>query len=102
MTSVTVIIPTYNRAHLLRQALDSIFRQTLTPSQVIVTDDGSTDDTREALRGYYDRIEYLPQAHNRGKAAALNAALPRVRGELVWIFDDDDVALPHSLDSFWK
>ena len=94
---VTVLIATFNRAHCIAQALDSILAQTLAPSQIIVIDDGSTDFTAEVLARYRGRIEILTQ-QNGGKSNALNRALPLVTGEYVWIFDDDDVALPHALE----
>jgi glycosyltransferase involved in cell wall biosynthesis len=93
---VTAIIATYNRAQYLAEALDSVLGQTVPPAQVIVVNDGSTDRTAEVLRGYGDRIEVIDQ-ENGGKPRALNRAMPLVRGAYVWIFDDDDIALPHNL-----
>jgi hypothetical protein len=89
---------TFNRATYIEESLNSILEQTLPPDQVIVVDDGSTDDTAGRLAGYGDRIHVLRLA-NGGKARALNAAMPLVTGAYVWIFDDDDVALPTAISS---
>jgi glycosyltransferase involved in cell wall biosynthesis len=96
-SSVTIIIPTCNRAHYLGETLDSVLGQTVPPAQVIVVNDGSTDSTLDLLRRYGERIEVIDQ-ENCGRARAVNHAIPRVRGEYLWIFDDDDIALPQSLE----
>ena len=93
---VAVIIPTYNRCVYLKEALQSILCQTEAPFQVIVVDDGSTDDTKAVLAPFLGSIEYICK-ENGGKAAALNLGLSRVRGDAVWIFDDDDLAEPHAI-----
>ncbi len=97
--TVTVVVPTWNRAEYLPHALDSLLTQTLPPAQVIVVDDGSTDSTPAVVAGYGGRVEYLRKA-NGGKSSAVNAGLARVRGEYLWVFDDDDVALPDALARF--
>ena len=96
-SDVTALITTYNRAHYLVEALDSVLGQTVPPAQVIVVNDGSTDGTVDLLRRYGDRIEVIDQK-NGGKPHALNRAMPLVRGAYVWIFDDDDIALPENLE----
>jgi glycosyltransferase involved in cell wall biosynthesis len=93
---ISVLLPTFNRARFLRASLDSILSQTIPPFEVIVIDDGSTDETAEIVRGYGDRLVYLPK-QNAGKSTALNLGLQHVRGDYVWIMDDDDVALPDGL-----
>jgi glycosyltransferase involved in cell wall biosynthesis len=97
VSRISVLLPTYNRARFLRASLDSILSQTLAPFEIIVIDDGSTDETAEIVRGYGDRLVYLPKP-NEGKSTALNLGLGHVRGDYVWIMDDDDVALPHALE----
>jgi glycosyltransferase involved in cell wall biosynthesis len=92
------VIATFNRAPYIRETLDSLLNQSRPPARVLVVDDGSTDSTSEILRTYVPRIEYL-RKDNVGKSSALNLALPLVKTESVWIFDDDDVALRHALDS---
>lgn len=59
--SVSVIIPTFNRAAFLREALESVQRQTCAPSEIIVVDDGSTDETRAVARAFGDSVTYLYQ-----------------------------------------
>lgn len=95
--SVGVIIPTYNRAALVMQAVDSVLNQTHPVSELIVVDDGSTDDTEVVLRRYADRLHYVYQS-NAGKPAALNRALSMLDTEYVWILDDDDVAVADALE----
>jgi glycosyltransferase involved in cell wall biosynthesis len=95
--TVAVIIPSYNRARFVVQALESILNQTRPPDDVVVVDDGSTDGTFEALQPYNDRIRYLHQT-NAGKPAALNRAMAGLQADYIWIMDDDDLALPDALD----
>lgn len=99
MITVSAIVSTYNRAHYLPSALDSLLHQTRLPDEIIVVDDGSTDHTEAAAAQYGDRIRYLRQCKNRGKSEALNLAIPIAQGSHIWIFDDDDVALPDALQS---
>lgn len=94
-----MIVPTFNRAGLIRECLDSLLAQTLPAAQILVVDDGSTDETPAVLAAHGAPVEVLRVAHG-GKPLALNAALPRVRGDYLWIFDDDDVALPDALERF--
>jgi glycosyltransferase involved in cell wall biosynthesis len=93
---VTVIVPTYNRAHFLREALESILNQSRSPAEVILVDDGSTDGTCEVAKSFGDRIRYL-RKENGGKPAAVNLALKLVRSEYVIIADDDDIMFPSGL-----
>ena len=102
----TVIVPTYNRAAYLPECLDSLLAQTVAPRQLVVLDDGSTDATAQVAASYVERrgdrsertrVEYVRQ-RNGGKAAALNAALGHATGQVVWIFDDDDIAHPRALE----
>jgi glycosyltransferase involved in cell wall biosynthesis len=85
------IIPTYNRANYIEQCLHSLFNQTEPVSEIIVVDDGSTDDTEEVLQPYMDRIQYY-RKENGGKSSALNVALTKTTADLIWICDDDDIA----------
>lgn len=97
--SISVIIATYNRAHYLAECVRSILGQTISPCEVILVNDGSTDETHLVVESFGDRVTCLEQP-NSGKSTALNKALPRVSGDYVWIFDDDDVALPDALERF--
>ncbi|QXQ08120.1 glycosyltransferase [Sphingosinicellaceae bacterium] len=93
---VTVIVPTFNRAHYLGECLDALLGQTTPPRQIIIVDDGSTDDTAAVAEAYAGRVEYLKQP-NGGKATALNLGLEHAVGADIWIFDDDDYADPDAL-----
>lgn len=94
---VSVVIPTYNRAGYLEECLDSMLGQTVAPMEIIVVDDGSTDDTAQRVAKYGERIVYLKK-ENGGKPNALNMAMPLARGDYLWLFDDDDVALPDAIE----
>lgn len=93
---VSVVIPTYNRGDLLAAALDSVFAQTYPRVEVIVVDDGSTDDTPEVVRPYLDRLIYLRQA-NGGLSSARNAGMRRASGEYMALMDSDDLCEPERL-----
>lgn len=95
--SVTVLIPTFNRAGYIRECLASVLCQTVPPHQVIVIDDGSQDGTAAILNEFEKSVTILRQP-NGGKASAVNFGLKHASGEYVWIFDDDDVALPDSIE----
>src|SRR5271165_29382 len=96
---VSVVMATYNRSRYIRRALDSLLAQTIPPHEVIVIDDASTDETPEIVASYDERVHYVRRATNGGRSAALNQGLPLVSGDLVWTFDDDDVAMPEALAS---
>ncbi len=91
------MIPTFNRAKYLGECLESILNQTLEPAQVLIVNDGSTDDTASVLESYRGRVQVL-LTNQLGKAGALNHGLRAVEGDYLWIFDDDDVALPDALE----
>ena len=91
--AVSIVTPTYNRAHLLPRAWASISRQTETHLEWIVDDDGSTDDTRNVVRKFNDRrIHYIHQ-ENKGMGAARNRADAEVRADYVVYLDSDDELL---------
>lgn len=94
--TVSVIIPTYNRAHSVGAALDSVLAQEPPADEVIVVDDGSTDGTTEVLAAYGDRITVVRQ-DNAGAAAARNAGVRRARGDWVAFLDSDDLWRPGRL-----
>jgi glycosyltransferase involved in cell wall biosynthesis len=97
MQRVSVIVPTYNRAQFLREAIAAIRTQTCPVHEIIVVDDGSTDDTGALISSLPSPIKYIRQ-ENSGKAAALNNGLTQCSGDYIWICDDDDVALPHAAE----
>jgi glycosyltransferase involved in cell wall biosynthesis len=96
MTAISVIIPSYNCARFLGESLDSILVQASADCEVIVVDDGSTDDTSEVLARYADRITVV-QGKHAGYAAARNLGLAHARAEWIAWHDADDVALPDRL-----
>ncbi len=93
---VSVIIPTYNSARFLPEALESVFSQNYADYEVIVVDDGSTDETTAVLESNADRIRYVCQP-NAGSAAARNTGLDLAQGEFVVFLDADDLLLPGKL-----
>ena len=92
-----VIIPVYNGAATIERALKSVFDQTFTDYEIVVCDDGSTDETPSILARYGDRIRVVRQP-NRGLPAARNAAVANSRGELLALIDHDDQWLPNKLE----
>lgn len=97
MPKVSVIIPTYNRASLLRDAIDSVLHQTFTDLELVVVDDGSTDNTEEVLCSITDpRVRYFKQP-NRGVSAARNAGIQATTSEFVAFLDSDDLFLPERI-----
>jgi glycosyltransferase involved in cell wall biosynthesis len=94
--TISAIIPAYNHARFLAQAIESALAQTLPPVEVIVVDDGSTDETAEVLARYAGRIRVIHQA-NRGVAAARNAGAAAAVGDYLAFLDADDVWAPGKL-----
>ncbi|MBF0550890.1 MAG: glycosyltransferase family 2 protein, partial [Deltaproteobacteria bacterium] len=90
---VSVIIPTHNRRESVIQAVASVLNQDVPRIEIIVVDDGSTDGTEEALRPYFDRIEYLRQ-DNRGVSSARNLGMNTSRGRFIALLDSDDLWRP--------
>lgn len=93
----SVIIPTYNRAGLVVEAVQSVLDQTFDDHEIVVVDDGSTDDTYAALKPYFSRIRYVWQ-ENRGLAAARNRGIEEARGEFLAFLDSDDLFEPRMLE----
>ncbi len=87
---VSVIIPTYNSGKFIAQTVQSVLEQTYRPHEVIIIDDGSTDDTKAVLSGFHDRIKYFYQ-ENLGPSAARNKGIKMARGEYVSFLDADDL-----------
>lgn len=86
---VSIIIPTYNRAHLVVEALQSAKNQSYPAIQIIVVDDGSVDDTAEKI-AQFENVEYYYQ-ENKGQAAARNLGLSHAKGEYIASLDSDDI-----------
>ncbi len=97
---ISVMIPTYNRAHVLPRALDSVLNQTLSPKEIMVIDDGSTDGTRTLL-SRYTNIKILHQS-NSGVSAARNRGIETALGQWLTFLDSDDEWLPDKLEKQWQ
>ena len=98
MPTVSVVIPNFNYARFVGQAIESALSQSVKPLEVIVVDNGSTDNSLEVLRAFGDRIRLLAQPRNLGQSGARNAGIAAVRGELVALLDADDMWLPGKLE----
>jgi glycosyltransferase involved in cell wall biosynthesis len=93
---VSVIIPTFNRADLVIQALESVINQDYQPIEIIVIDDGSTDNTAEKINDFGQQVKYIRQ-ENSGEATARNLGIQNANGKYVAFLDDDDLFLPGKL-----
>ena len=97
LPTVSVIIPTYNRAAVVTEAIDSVLAQTFRNFELIVIDDGSTDDTFDRLAAYQGRIHLICQ-ENHGVSHARNIGIRAARGEYIALLDSDDLWLPKKLE----
>jgi glycosyltransferase involved in cell wall biosynthesis len=97
MSCVSVVIPNYNYSRFLRETIDSVLAQTYREIEVIVVDDGSTDDSKEILAGYSDRIQTVFQ-QNQGVSAARNNGVKASRGKYVAFLDADDSWMPEKIE----
>ena len=97
MPKISVIIPTYQHADFLGDAIDSVLAQTYKDYELIIVDDGSTDGTREIVAAYGNQIKYIYQ-DNRGLSAARNTGILASKGEYIGLLDADDVWLPNKLE----
>ena len=96
---VSVLLPTYNAGLFLRPALESILRQTYLQLEIIVIDDGSTDDSLATIKNIYDSRIVVIRQENYGKAVALNKALDLIKGEYWLIQDADDLSYPDRIEN---
>ncbi|MBK8055093.1 MAG: glycosyltransferase family 2 protein [Saprospiraceae bacterium] len=102
MPFFSIIIPTYNRAHTIRRPLDSILAQTFTDWELIIVDDGSTDDTQSVVDSYHDvRISYVWQ-ENQERSAARNHGIRLAKGEWICFLDSDDEYMNHHLETHYN
>ena len=100
MPKVSVIIPTYNRADLLPRAIKSVLNQTFKDFELIIVDDGSTDNTKEVVKGFQKedgRIRYIWQENSGGAAKPKNKGIKNSKGDYIAILDSDDEWLPEKL-----
>jgi len=94
---VSVIIPTYNSLQYICKAIDSVLAQTYKNIEIIVVDDGSTDDTMLILKKYESKIAIISQA-NRGPSIARNVGIVKAKGDYITFLDSDDLWLPEKLE----
>lgn len=95
---ISVIIPTYNRAHYICEAIDSALAQTYKNIEIIVVDDGSTDNTKDIIHQLYNsKVTYILQK-NAGPSSARNNGIKHSKGDLIAFLDSDDVWLPEKLE----
>jgi hypothetical protein len=95
--TISVIIPAYNASGTIRETLDSVLAQTAPPDEILVMDDGSTDETASIVANYAPRITLIRQ-ENRGVASARNTLCANARGDLVAFLDSDDLWHPRYLE----
>src|ERR1043166_5760404 len=104
MPLVTVIIPTFNRARLVCEAIESVLRQTHRDVEAIVIDDASGDDTRRVLTERFraeieqQRVVYLRNETHQERSVTRNRGIAAARGEYIAFLDDDDLFLPDHLE----
>ena len=97
---ISVIIPTYNRSKTIARTINSVLNQTYTKIELIIVDDGSSDNTSEILNKYNDlRIRLFTHEKNKGVTAAKNTGLRNIRGEWFTTFDSDDEMLPKAIET---
>jgi hypothetical protein len=95
--AATVIVNNYNYSQYLRASIDSALRQTYAHTEVVVVDDGSTDDSRDVIASYGDRIVAVLKA-NGGQSSAFNAGLRASKGEVICFLDADDILFPRVIE----
>jgi glycosyltransferase involved in cell wall biosynthesis len=97
---ISVIIATYNRARFLPETVESILRQHFQQYELIIVDDGSSDDTRQIVEAYGPRVQYFYQ-DNRGPSGARNLGVRHAKGQWISIQDSDDLCAPNHLETLY-
>ena len=98
MSKVSIIIPTYQRAHFVVNAIRNAQAQTYQDIEIIVVNDGSTDETATVLAEFSEQIVLIHHQENRGLSAALNTGIRASTGQYIAYLDDDDLWLPEKLE----
>lgn len=99
MPEVSVILPVYNGASFLKEAIDSVLAQTYTDFELLLINDGSTDDSEQIILSYADhRIRYIKNENNKGLIYSLNKGIDEAKGVYIARMDADDIALPERLE----
>ena len=99
---ISVIIPYYNRRLFIDECLDSVFRQTLAPTEIIIVDDGSKPEQRRYLDKFLPQVRIIDLPINRGAAGARNAGIDAAREEWIAFNDSDDIWEPNKLELQWQ
>jgi teichuronic acid biosynthesis glycosyltransferase TuaG len=97
MPTISVVIPVYTRENVIRRAIDSVLAQTLPPHEIIVVDDGSTDQTADIVAEHYPTVILIRQT-NHGLSTARNVGIANASGDLIAFLDSDDCWLPKKLE----
>lgn len=98
MQKISVIIPTYNYAHFIAEAVESVLAQTFPIFEIIVVDDGSSDNTEEIIKQFGDKVKYIRQK-NGGVGLARNTGVKNSTGDFIAFLDADDIWLPPKIES---
>src|SRR5262249_17498095 len=93
---ISAVVPTYNRAYIVKRAIESMLAQVHAPSEIIVVDDGSLDNTRAVIESYGQKVRYVHQA-NAGVSAARNRGIREAKCEWIAFLDSDDYWVPGHL-----
>jgi glycosyltransferase involved in cell wall biosynthesis len=94
---VSVIMPVHNGAKFIVPAIESVLAQSYTNYELVVIDDGSTDDSYLKIEGYRDKLKYIPHTTQKGVCTAMNTGIRNASGELIAFLDSDDLWLPEML-----
>ncbi len=97
--TISVVIPTYNRADFLPRACDSVMAQTMPANEIIVVDDASADDSVNLIEKHYPQIKLIRHPFNRGVSAARNSGITQASGEWIALLDSDDEWFPSKLQT---
>jgi len=95
--TVSVVIPTYNYAHFIGEAIESALAQTYLIAEIVVVDDGSTDNTEEVVTAFGEKVRYIRQ-ENSGVSAARNNGAKNSSGDFITFLDPDDAWLPEKIE----
>ncbi|MGZ7112142.1 MAG: glycosyltransferase family 2 protein [Halobacteriota archaeon] len=100
LVKVSVVIPSYNRAHVIARSIDSALAQTYRDLEILIVDDGSTDETYNAVEPFfqYPQVRYFRHEKNKGHQAARNTAIKKARGDYVAFLDSDDSWIPEKIE----
>ena len=97
--TISIIIPTFNRAHLLERTINSVLKQTYTDFEIIIIDDASQDNTKDIVQRFKNKnIKYLRQNENKGAPAARNRGIQEAKGRYIAFLDSDDEWVPEKLE----